>query len=105
MRAYVVYESMFGNTAVIGQAIADGLGQHLEVESHNVSEGLPVSGTGLLVLGGPTHAFSMSRTATRQDAVTQGANADPQGRAYLKTPPSLAQDAALIAPRDHPPLG
>lgn len=78
MRAYVVYESMFGNTAVIGRAVADGLRHHLEVESYDVSEGPPVTGTDLLVVGGPTHAFSMSRTATRQDAVAQGAEADPQ---------------------------
>jgi len=28
-------------------------------------------------MGGPTHAFSMSRTTTRQDSVSQGAKADP----------------------------
>lgn len=27
----------------------------------------------LLVVGGPTHAFSMSRSSTRHDAVSQGA--------------------------------
>ena len=77
MRGFVVYESLFGNTARIAQAVADGLTEHLDVELHSVAEGLRPEGTDLLLVGGPTHAFSMSRTTTRQDAVNQGANADP----------------------------
>jgi len=77
MRGFVVYESLFGNTARIAQAIADGMKKHLDVELHSVAEGLRPEGADLLVFGGPTHAFSMSRATTREDAVTQGANADP----------------------------
>jgi hypothetical protein len=33
------------------------------------------SGVELLVVGGPTHGFSMSRQSTREDAVKQGAHA------------------------------
>lgn len=77
MRGFVVYESLFGNTARIAQAVLDGLKMHLDVELHSVAEGLQPEGVDLLVIGGPTHAFSMSRIATRQDAVNQGADADP----------------------------
>jgi hypothetical protein len=77
MRGFVVYESLFGNTARIAQAVADGLTGHLDVEMHSVNEGLQPDGRDLLVMGGPTHAFSMSRATTREDAVNQGANADP----------------------------
>jgi hypothetical protein len=75
VRGFVVYESLFGNTARIAQAIADGLRSHLEVELHGVAEGRWPDRTDLLVMGGPTHAFSMSRSTTRDDAVKQGADA------------------------------
>lgn len=61
MRAFVVYESLFGNTARIAQAVVDGLTEHLDVEHHDVAEGQLPNGVDLLVMGGPTHAFSMSR--------------------------------------------
>lgn len=77
MRGFVVYESLFGNTARIAQAIVDGLKENLDVELHSVAEGKLPEARDLLVMGGPTHAFSMSRANTRQDAVNQGADADP----------------------------
>lgn len=98
MRGHVVYESLFGNTALIAQAIADGLRTHLEVELHNVAENLRFDIADLLVIGGPTHAFSMSRITTRQDAVSQGAKADPAFglREWLDTLPET-QDAPFAA--------
>ncbi len=77
MRAFVVYESLFGNTARVAQAVADGMGRHLDVELHTVVDGARPEDVDLLVVGGPTHAFSMSRASTRADAVSQGASADP----------------------------
>lgn len=77
MRGFVVYESMFGNTARIARAIVDGLQRHFDVEVHAVDDGIWPAGVDLVVVGGPTHAFSMSRSTTRDDAVSQGATADP----------------------------
>lgn len=77
MRGLVVYESMFGNTERIAGAIRDGLSRHLEVELRSVTERDHGAGMDLLVVGGPTHAFSMSRQSTREDAVKQGAGTDP----------------------------
>jgi hypothetical protein len=76
MRALVVYESMFGNTEAVARAVAGGLAEHMEVELHEVSQApLPVpEEVDLLVVGGPTHAFSLSRASTRVDAVRQGAS-------------------------------
>jgi flavodoxin len=78
MRALVVYESMFGNTAEVARAVATGLSAHLEVELRNVADAAPGATSGqrrdLLVVGGPTHAFSMSRPQTREDAVRKGAD-------------------------------
>lgn len=75
MRAMVVYESMFGNTQLIADAIAEGLSSRAEVERTAVGDAATTIGddVALLVVGGPTHAFGMSRSATRQSAAEQGA--------------------------------
>jgi flavodoxin len=64
MKALVVYESMFGNTEEIAHAIADGLGESVEVQLAEVADAPvePNPDVALIVVGGPTHAFSMSRT-------------------------------------------
>lgn len=74
-RALVVYESMWGNTEQIARAIAEGLGTRLEVSVVEVSDApaAPGDDVALVVAGGPTHAFSMTRENTRADAVKQGA--------------------------------
>ncbi|WP_406277006.1 flavodoxin family protein [Nocardia sp. NBC_00881] len=70
MRARVVYESMFGNTAAVAEAIAQGMRKHATVELLNVCAAaeIPEPSVDLLVVGGPTHAFGLSRKRTRQDA-------------------------------------
>jgi hypothetical protein len=73
MDAVVVYESMFGNTERVARAVAEGLGERLTVTVVDVddADSAPeaLGDAGLLVAGGPTHAFGMSRPATRADAV------------------------------------
>lgn len=79
LTALVVYESMFGCTEAVATSVAQGLRtEGLEVRLTNVRDAAP-AGTeepDLLVVGGPTHAFSLSRPATREDAVRQGAPAE-----------------------------
>ena len=78
MRALVVHESMFGNTETVARAVADGLveaGAEVRVESVREAAA-DLGGVDLLVVGGPTHAFGMSRASTRADAVTKGATAE-----------------------------
>jgi flavodoxin len=75
MKAVVVVESMFGNTRQVADAVAEGLRGTASVEVVGVADAHapllePVE---LLVVGGPTHAFSMTRGNTREDAVRQGA--------------------------------
>ena len=75
MRALVIYESMFGNTEAVADAVADGLAERFDVDFYEVSQA-PASDIGpvdLVVVGGPTHAFSLSRPATRASALDQGA--------------------------------
>lgn len=75
MKALVVYESLFGNTEKVARAIASGLSEHLDVDLAEVGTAPATFAEplDLIVVGGPTHAFSMSRPSTRQDAVKQGA--------------------------------
>ncbi|TKK76966.1 flavodoxin family protein [Kribbella jiaozuonensis] len=65
---------MFGNTERIARAIRDGLRQYVAAETVPVNRAPTVlpADVRLLVVGGPTHAFSMSRLSTRQEALKQG---------------------------------
>lgn len=77
-RAWVVFESMFGNT----QRLAHGIGWGLRAEGMDVTvldvasatAELP-TGLDLLVLGAPTHAFRLSTPGSRADATRHGASA------------------------------
>ena len=75
MKALVVFESMWGNTEQVARAVAEGLEGTCAVDLLDVAADVPsdLDGVGLLVVGGPTHAFSLSRPTTRQDAVDRGA--------------------------------
>ena len=73
MSALVVVESMWGNTRAVAEAVARGLGEDIEVIEVAQAPSVLPEGVGLLVVGGPTHAFSMSRSSTRHDAVERGA--------------------------------
>lgn len=76
--AAVVSESMFGNTAALAREIAAGLrAEAFDVEVWDVAQAPPPArlDVDLLVVGAPTHAFSLSRPSTREDAVRQGADA------------------------------
>ncbi|WP_277213226.1 flavodoxin family protein [Isoptericola croceus] len=70
MSALVVYESSFGNTALVARAVGDGIAAHMPVRVRSVSSlGVDeADGEDLVVIGGPTHAFGMSRPQTRRDA-------------------------------------
>lgn len=72
MSTVVVYESMFGNTRAIAEAIATGLEGAAPVTVREVGEMGPLpDDVDLLIVGAPTHAFSMSKPATRADAATK----------------------------------
>lgn len=78
MRALIVYESMYGNTHVVAEHIADGIRTRGEATVVAVEAATPelVSGADLLVVGGPTHAHSMTRSQTRAAARDAAAKDD-----------------------------
>src|SRR5215472_6975640 len=72
MKAVVIFESMYGNTRAIAEAVAEGIAADSDVQV----TALPVGAAStevtrdadLLVVGGPTHAHGMSRAPTRRAA-------------------------------------
>jgi hypothetical protein len=94
MRAVVIFESIFGNTKAVAEAIADGLRGRFELSVAEVGAapnliglrrdlGLTgprralgsLVGIDLLVVGGPIHAWSLTRKTTRKAAREQAAAA------------------------------
>lgn len=81
VRSLVVFESLWGNTEKVARAVARGLAESMDVDVMDVSENppLPDDSVVLLLAGGPTHAFSMTRPRTRAEARTQGATQGLRG--------------------------
>ena len=78
MDVLVIYESMYGNTHQVAEAIGDGLGavgDVLVASVHDV-EAHALEGCALLVVGGPTHVHGMSRPSSRTAAVAAAADDD-----------------------------
>ena len=76
MTVLVVYESMYGSTQAIAEAIGRGLAQSGRVQVKEVSALAASPGSRqlaedvtLLVVGGPTHTRGMSRPSSREDAI------------------------------------
>ena len=72
MRVLIVYESMYGNTRVVADQIAEGLRSHFETDVVPVERATPelVAAAQLLVVGGPTHVHSLPSARTRTAAKT-----------------------------------
>jgi hypothetical protein len=73
MDVAVVYESMFGNTETIAEAIAAGVREadpNARVTVSPVAQATPkdVAASALLLVGGPTHMLGMSKQSSRQKA-------------------------------------
>lgn len=78
MRAVVVYESMYGNTHRVAEAVGEGLRGFAEtdvVSVHDAPTSL-VAQADLIVVGGPTHTHGMSHDSTRTAAVEAIAKPD-----------------------------
>lgn len=72
MRAVIAYESMFGNTHAIADAVGKGLEPMFEVVVVPLAQAgrERLGDADLLVVGGPTHFRGMSRTFTRKWAAS-----------------------------------
>lgn len=111
MRALVIYESMYGNTRLIAEAITEGLTGHgVSAATVSVHDATPerIAGAELLVIGGPTHGHGMSRRTTRTSAIADAhkpnselhldPNADGDGlREWFDALPAAAGEAMAAA--------
>ena len=73
MKVLVVYESMFGNTHAIAEAIARGCGKGRDVAVVPVKDATleRLVASDVVLVGGPTHAHGESWTNTREGARKQ----------------------------------
>jgi len=97
-----VYESLYGNTAAVGEAIATSVRDHgLEVNAGSVCTIDPAK-TGeadLLVIGVPTHVHGLSAVATRTTAAADRTNTFAEPTIYLPSRHSRAAAASGSGPR------
>jgi Flavodoxin len=70
MKAVVAYESIYGNTRLVAEAVAAGLQPLGEVQVMSVNHGDTgaADGADVLVVGGPTHMHGLATTMSRQQA-------------------------------------
>ena len=77
MKVLIVFESMFGNTGALAREVMAGLvegGAEVELAGVGSTPVQELLDCGLLVLAAPTHALTLSRPASRAEAVTKGAD-------------------------------
>lgn len=82
MKTLVVYESLWGNTAAIARAIADGIGPDARAVTTDEATGDALAEADLIVAGAPVLAFSLPTEGIRDKLA-----ADP-GKAPM--PPDLS---------------
>lgn len=82
MKAVVVYESLFGNTALIARAIAEGIGPGAEALTTDAASAEAVADADLIVAGAPVLAFSLPTDQLRASVERDEAGAP--------TPPDLS---------------
>ena len=105
MTTLVVFETMYGRTRDVAQSVAIGCESGGAVSAVEVTElvagdapGALPDGVALLVVGGPTHAFGMTRPNTRRDAAKYGATVS-------RTAPSSPSGPVSRGRNIHGPIG
>ncbi len=113
MKALVVYESLWGNTAAIAAAIAEGIGPHARALHTGEVDPGEARAADLLVVGAPVHAFGMPSAASKQSvdqrpvpagAITPDTH-QPTLRSWLEEAPVTDGLAAAFDTRIKGPLG
>jgi hypothetical protein len=92
MRAFVVYESLWGNTAAVARAIAEGMGPDVHALSTAEATGEAVACVDLVVAGAPVFAFHLSSDKSREDIRRN----PPKGPAPDLSHPSLRSWLAAL---------
>lgn len=99
MKALVLYESIYGNTAAIAGAIAAGLRpDHPDVELR------PVDGSAdgdLMVVGAPTHAHGLPSAMSRKGLEKAAADAEARGETLQYHPTAGMRQFIETLPQGH----
>ena len=106
MKAWIVYESLWGNTAAIARAIAEGFGPDARAASTAEAELEAVSGADLVVAGAPLFAFRLPTDDIRETIRKKSASfpappdlSHPPMRAWLEALPAGKGRAAAFETR------
>jgi hypothetical protein len=113
MKAVVVYQSLWGTTAAVARAIAEGIGGGAVALSTSEATPEVIAGADLIVAGCPVHAFNLPSVATVEQAVSkpigkEAVMADGSHRLmrdWLHDLPKGAGRSAAFATRVRGPFG
>lgn len=105
MKAIVVYESLWGNTAAIARAVAEGIGPDARALHTDEAGPAEITGADLIVAGAPVLAFRLptdairASVATDRDAPSPADLVHPSMRAWLGSLPAGTGRAAVFETR------
>ena len=106
MKAFVVYESLWGNTAAIARAIAEGIGPDAEALTTDAARPETIAGADLIVAGAPVLGFALPTDQMRDSVVRSEADAPsppdlshPSLRSWLESLPRGHGQAAAFETR------
>ena len=106
MKAIVVYESHWGNTAAVARAIAEGIGPEARALSTAEATGPAIAGADLIVAGAPLLGFSLpTESMVKGLASNPGSHPSPPDlthpsmRSWLETLPKGSALAAAFETR------
>jgi hypothetical protein len=113
MRAVVVYQSLWGSTAAIARAIAEGLGQGAVALSTIDATPEAIADADLIVAGCPIHAFNLPTVRSVEQALAKPAGGNEVAadsshrlmRDWLDALPKGSGPCAAFDTRVHGPLG
>lgn len=113
MKALVVYESLWGNTAAIAHAIAEGIGEGATVAHTGQVDPETAADFDLIVVGAPVHALSLPTKESKASAAGKPVAEDelapdvtqPTVKEWLADLPDGTAAAAAFDTRIRGPLG
>ncbi len=112
MKAVVVYESLWGNTAAVAGAIAQGLGDDARALSTAQASPEVVADADLVVAGGPVFAFHLSTDHARgtirkhpEPGAPQPDWSHPSVRSWMEALPAATGQCAAFDTRVLGPFG
>jgi hypothetical protein len=102
MHAVIVYESMWGNTAAVARAVAEGFGRGARALTTDEATPAIVAEAEVLVVGAPVIAFGLASDKTR-DGIQDPANppdvSHPSLKSWLESLPAGHGSAAAFETR------